>query len=475
MKFNWSQTTCQKVPINKIKINADVLGRLSLRQEAVEFYASLLDAGTKLKPIKLQKNTNLLIGGWHRIEAAKLVGKEKILALVGEVPDKDLHLEAFLDNQGHGVQYSKEERNKLIISMYKQDNKTQQEIAEVFGVTRTAISKILGVSNVKSDNTNANSETRADKRFKLTDQEKENIEILTFKGEPASNIVKTLLAENVEISESRIRQIKTAKIDEIRNRYRNGEGRLKIAESVDLSSGKLDEYLISDTDADPLDFELPVFTWWPAYGLDPRQNKHPGAIPVQLIKNLLAAFTKPGSHIVDIFAGGGTTAIACNDMVGRTCELFDLNPTDKSIKYHSIIDSSGKISLPCVKKKPDIIILDPPYGPQKQNEYSGNPVDLANLTPEIFVEMLNELFKTIKETWPPIKAALFMSAWRNKGELWDFPSMFSSGFSKLGYTIKEHIVNEVNQPASQGKWVAQAKEKRFFLRKHIHIIVAEFG
>lgn len=120
-----------------------------------------------------------------------------------------------------------------------------------------------------------------------------------------------------------------------------------------------------------------------------------------------------------------------------------------------------------------MVILDPPYGPQKKGEYSTNPVDLANLPPEEFVVTIEDLFKKIREAWSPVKVALFMSAWRNNGVLWDFPSIFSCRLRDLGFKILEHIVNEVNQPASQGKWLAQAKEKRFFLRKHIHIIIAK--
>lgn len=356
-KFNWSQVKPNEIEINQININPEILGRTSLRQDAVEFYADLLESGTKLKPIKLQKNTNLLIGGWHRIHAAKKVNLTKFPALVGEVPDRDLRLEAFLDNQDHGVQYNKEERNNIVNLMYRKDGKTQEEISQVFGISQQRVGQILGingsVSNTNTCNANTISETLADKRRKLTDQELETIAILTLQGELSSNIAKKLISEGIDVSESRIRQIKAAKIDEIRKLYRQGKGKLKIAEDLGLSPDQLDEYLVSDTDIDPLDFELPVFTWWPAFGLDSRQTKYPGAIPVQLIKNLLAVFSEPKSHIVDIFSGGGTTAIACNDMISRTCELFDLVPINQSIKYHSIVNNNKQVDLPNVERKPE--------------------------------------------------------------------------------------------------------------------------
>lgn len=117
-----------------------------------------------------------------------------------------MRVEAYKYNQKHGVQYSKKERNAIIVNLYNKDSKTQQEIADVFGLSQPAITKILGIeeniNNIKSNNSNKSTKTdknsKADKRRVLTKDEERTVAFLAIKGEKQED-----LAVNFEITQQR--------------------------------------------------------------------------------------------------------------------------------------------------------------------------------------------------------------------------------------------------------------------------------
>lgn len=56
-----------------------------------------------------------------------------------------------------------------------------------------------------------------------------------------------------------------------------------------------------------------------------RNEEHPTMKPVKLFAYLIANSTLPGAAVLDLFAGSGTTAIAC-EQLGRTAYLMELDP-----------------------------------------------------------------------------------------------------------------------------------------------------
>ena len=54
-------------------------------------------------------------------------------------------------------------------------------------------------------------------------------------------------------------------------------------------------------------------------------EEHPTMKPVKLFAYLIANSTLPGAAVLDLFAGSGTTAIAC-EQLGRTAYLMELDP-----------------------------------------------------------------------------------------------------------------------------------------------------
>ena len=56
-----------------------------------------------------------------------------------------------------------------------------------------------------------------------------------------------------------------------------------------------------------------------------RSAEHPTMKPVRLFGYLIANSTLPGAAVLDLFAGSGTTAIACEQLGRRAC-LMELDP-----------------------------------------------------------------------------------------------------------------------------------------------------
>lgn len=460
-------TDVKRIKIDDIKIDFSIIGRENLNEEAVERYKDLINDGWE-KAILLQKDTLRLIDGAHRLEATRRLSKGKILTKLADIKDGDLRAEAYRANREHGVPYSKEERNNIVVKLYTEDGKTQNEIGKLFRQSQGWISQII--KSEENINILVTNNTNIDHRREITPDGEIAIALLAIKGEKQED-----LAEKFDINQSRVSQIKTDYVSKLRERYLEGEGRTKISDDTGIDLKLLDTLLVTVNDKDPLDFSLPMTTWWDGISLtDERQrkNRFPGNIPVQLVKNIFGLFTKPEYHILDPFAGGGVTKLACDDMIGRTYELFDIEPAISEIKYHSVREDNGGVILPPVKTNPDFIFLDPPYSSQKKGDYSPDNRDLSNITHKEFIDFFDSFFKEVRKEWEP-KLAMLMSSQKDSGYIHDLPTECAYLLQKNEYKMIDHIVVHVNHPESRDIWVKRAKEGRWLLREHIHILVAE--
>ena len=138
-----------RVAISRLKVREDLFIRFRLDEDAVQRYMELYRSGWE-KAIKVQAGTNVVIDGFHRLEACKRLGLKKILVEPVEVDDKDLRALAYKYNRSHGVPLTREERNNLIVKLYFEDGKTQQQIAELMGLSIGLVNEVI--SNFKSEN-----------------------------------------------------------------------------------------------------------------------------------------------------------------------------------------------------------------------------------------------------------------------------------------------------------------------------------
>jgi len=184
-----------RVEIEKLIIRRDIFIRSDLNEDAVQRYMDLYLSG-KEKAIKVQAGTNIVIDGFHRLKACERLGLKKILAEYVEADEKDLRALAYKYNRIHGVPLTREERNKLIADLYFKDGWTQQQIADLVGLSQNRVSEIL----VSSETDNSNNS--ADKRRELKPEDYPAIGRLILGGEKQRDV-----AEKFGVSQGRISQV----------------------------------------------------------------------------------------------------------------------------------------------------------------------------------------------------------------------------------------------------------------------------
>ena len=73
--------------------------------------------------------------------------------------------------------------------------------------------------------------------------------------------------------------------------------------------------------------KLPTDTWW--HTIVPTNGKektgYPTQKPIGIVRRIVQASSRPGDHVLDFFAGSGTTGAACLE-TGRSFTLVDSNP-----------------------------------------------------------------------------------------------------------------------------------------------------
>jgi len=168
--------------VNEIEYREDLYPRFEANQALIQRYAYSIEY---LPPIKINQN-NILIDGFHRWKAHQLEGVSEIkVEVIQTASEKELKKLAYQLNSNHGLQLSndekrkyaiemigelsvqalsdilsvsesiikmwtesqrkslEEERNRKILELYLRSWNTQQSIADMFGLTKQAVSEIL--------------------------------------------------------------------------------------------------------------------------------------------------------------------------------------------------------------------------------------------------------------------------------------------------------------------------------------------
>ncbi len=101
--------------------------------------------------------------------------------------------------------------------------------------------------------------------------------------------------------------------------------------------------------------------------------EYPGAIPGDIVANVLMWFLPEGGKVIDPMAGGGVTEDVCRFLDPIYDALLYDNFSLSDYKYRGSIDFNDILTgkLPEEANGADLIFADPPYGPQK--DYGTNP------------------------------------------------------------------------------------------------------
>ena len=414
----------KRISTKELKLDESFGIRAQLNEDAIATYQEKFACGSNCPALKVQKGTLRVIDGMHRTQAAIQAGIKKLPCELLDVSDTELRALAYKYNEEHGVRINLDERNKLILNLREKDGKTQEEIGRVVKLSHNRVSEILALS--------ATDNPSNDLRKKLKPDEEKAVIRLLLKGETQASI-----AKEFRVSQQLVSQMKDKFYDVSLAAYQSGKLKKEIAKDVGLEPSEVDSIL--KVFGDPLNFTPEESTLWPSFGIDAQfGQRHPGNIPALLVKNILCRLTKPGDLILDPFAGGGVAIDACADFVDRSCEAFDLTPVRDDIKPWDILKGPPPVSRP-----PDLIFLDPPYGPQKAGEYSKRDNDLANMPVEQFLKSMEKVFGYWNRGW--LVCLMTVYTGDGLGKYVHLPSKIAEAMERTGWAFHERIVNQIGR------------------------------
>src|SRR6478752_1535026 len=109
-----SAATQSRVPLQDLVLIPELSPRAKMCEETVIRY---MESFTSLPPVRVQRGTNVVVDGYHRVEAAIRLGLEEIPAREDPIPDEELKLAAGVANVAHGQPLTRAERNALAVAL----------------------------------------------------------------------------------------------------------------------------------------------------------------------------------------------------------------------------------------------------------------------------------------------------------------------------------------------------------------------
>ncbi|MFW9877500.1 MAG: hypothetical protein ACFFG0_30810 [Candidatus Thorarchaeota archaeon] len=347
---------------------------------------------------------------------------------------KELRIVSISRNLTHGDRLSNSDKEMMCKLMAKEDDPktiTEQEFADVFGVTRKTINNWI-----------------SDIRARQKGSRDNLIYRLSALGWTQSEI-----ANKLNIAQNTVSMIiKNGNFTKIDNDYNNGVKIEKIAEYYGLDIPMVWSILLKDAD-DLVRFEVfgkkeyandqpKMYDYWNFPKRDNRLGiEYPGMLWGQHVMNLLYRYSEQGDLIIDPMAGGGVTIDSCLIM-GRKCRAFDINPIRDDIEELNIINS-----FPEDLKQADFILLDPPYYKKKEVEYNCEEFTKDRDTYLKSIEIIiKHCFNLLKENK---YLALIMSNYIDYEN--ELESIFLADYYRLFEERGFRLILEIQTPLSSAK------------------------
>lgn len=399
--------------IKDLDKDEDIYPRVHESPKTIEAYADALRAGAKFPPIVVQrilddgKEKTIYLDGVHRAKAYEMAGKEEIEARYWrtKVLDKAkwltrLRLEASRRNSTHGDRLRAEDKKHQARRICESDSQiTEQEIADALGVPRETVRDWV-----------------KDIKLKQRAGQEATIYRLNALGWTQEEIAEVVGLDQSAISKKLCNLAKSPKL--IKSLLERGDSVEEVAEKLgldlttawamalegmdDLQRLKTLSGKVEDLNCNPRPYDV-----WNFSGChDLMGYKYDGRIPGQLVLQLLYFFTGDSALVVDPFAGSGTVADACL-LMNRECLAYDNNP-ESFRKRVDIRESDALHALKGLKRKVNLIFLDPPYFKKKEKEYGKKSI--SSLPRPKYLSFFKKLGKEcLRHLTPNGRVALLMS------------------------------------------------------------------
>lgn len=407
------------VPIDSIRLVKELYPRLKPIDDVIERYR---DSLSELPPIVVARG-GILVDGYHRWQAHQREGATEIeVDDLGDITENEIFNESIRRNATHGQQLSRAEKASLAAKLW-------QTLSHLPNAERTAtIAGLLAVDERSiqrwtKDARQFEKRQQQDRAWELWLDCMSEREIEAQIGVPRKTVA-DWLGEKRQMSES-------AQPPESRQHF------------------DVWQFATADRDAGA--------------------QSYFGAVPPQVIENLLWFFTEPGDVVVDLFAGSGTTIDVAKAM-GRRVWASDIRGDHYSphLPIHKWDASTGW--PPDAPRKADLVFLDPPYWKQATGRYSNEPGELAEMTLDEFYEAWRE---TVEQALGHARrVAYIISPTQNEdGTVVDHATDMLAPFADSKWAVQRRIIVPYSTQQATGHQVTWARESRRLLKLYRDLVV----
>lgn len=407
------------IAVDAVEYVKELYPRLKPDDAAIERYRDSID---NLPPITVARG-RVLVDGYHRWQAHRREGIDKIHAEdLGDLTDAEIFNESIRRNAKHGQQLSRADKANLAGKLWR----TLAHLS--VGERKAEIASLLAVSEDTVER--ATKDARADERKALQ----------------ASVIDAWLNCEGPD--------------REIAQRF--GVSHPTVADW----GGKF----AADAGNLPPDSRQHFDVWsFTTADKDAGAQSYFGALPPQIVENLLWLYTEPGDIVVDLFAGSGTTIDVAKAM-GRRVWASDIRGDHYSphLPIHKHDATTGWPTDAPTKAK--LVILDPPYWQQARGRYSEDPRELAELELDKFYTAWDDVLTGTKERAGRV-AYIISPTQLDDGTVVDHATDMLRVAWDIGYMVERRIIVTYQTQQATGQQVEWARENRRLLKLYRDLVV----
>jgi hypothetical protein len=125
-------------PLKSLVLDKTLWPRIDLDEDRVNHFVHLLEAGVALPPIKAQRNSLVVLGGWHTYHACLRAGRDEYLVDLVDVSDEERLLFAYNDDVAAAMAYCDADVESVACRLYAQRaaNLANGELVNVAALAR---------------------------------------------------------------------------------------------------------------------------------------------------------------------------------------------------------------------------------------------------------------------------------------------------------------------------------------------------
>jgi predicted transcriptional regulator len=359
--------------ITKIEWDPSVYPRSKWNEATVERYADAMKAGDTFPPMVIEKETNRLLDGKHRMLAYKKAGITDVPVDEHQVPeDVPVKLYAASLSARHGDRMSNADLKDVVRESWASldgEKAPGKMVAKMLGISEGTVSGFV------SDLLAKQREERRSKALRLS--------LLGW--------TQAEIAERLGVTQPKINQdIKNFDSELFYSGHTDDEIALRLGLPIQVVKAIQLKNKTDDDRVKTLNIKIRPYDVWSFQKChDLMGDQHPGRIPGDLIVHVMYFFTQPGDLVVDPMAGSGTTLDAAL-LMGRKARGYDIDTHHERIDVEQHDLSAG---WPDTVSKAKLIFWDPPYFDKKDSEYIKGSI--SGLDPDDYRRWLSDRFSEL--------------------------------------------------------------------------------